>query len=179
MSPWERFTDRSKRAIVFAQREAARSHTHIVGAEHLLLGLITEGEESTAVALLSSLNISRDSIRSALEVSPNSLRRLSAWVLRSKKKISRDDFRLGRDGKRAIDVAMLEAQELNDEHIKTAHLLLGLIGDASGLGGRTLRSLGVELDQARSAYIQHIAKAEDNEAVSEPAQPEEPANTED
>jgi SAM-dependent methyltransferase len=165
MSPWERFTDRSRRAVFFAQQAARQSGTHIVGAEHLLLGLITEGEESTAASLLSSLNISRDQIGSALEVSPKTLKRLSAWIQRSKKKIARDDFKLGRDGKRAIDVAMSEAQELHDEHIKTAHLLLGLIRDASGPAGRTLRNLGVELDQARNAYIQLIAIAENNEAV--------------
>ena len=134
---WQRFTERARRAVFFAQGEAARLGDAYVSTEHMLLGLICE-DDSFAVRILDKLGASRAGIRSEIE-----------------RQATRGDAKLGADmqltprGKRTIDLAYEEAESIGSDFIGTEHLLLGLVREAEGLAGRVLAKLGIELEAAR------------------------------
>src|SRR5437870_476897 len=134
---WQRFTERARRVVFFAQEEAARLGENYVGTEHLLLGLVREND-SVAARILDRLGVPLGRIRSDIE-----------------RQVTRGHGNLGQDmqltprAKRVIDLAYEEARQLNNNYIGTEHLLLGLIGEEEGLGGKVLRELGAELKRAR------------------------------
>jgi Clp amino terminal domain, pathogenicity island component len=136
-SIWQRFTERARRVVFFAQEEAARLGENTVGTEHLLLGLAREND-SVAARVLDRLGISAASVRGA--------------VL---KRVTRGPGNLGQDmqltprAKRVIDLAYEQARQLNNNYIGTEHLLLGLVGEEEGLGGKVLREVGADLKRAR------------------------------
>jgi Clp amino terminal domain, pathogenicity island component len=136
-SIWQRFTERARRVVFFAQEEAARLGENYVGTEHLLLGLVREND-SVAAQVLDRMGISGESVRGA--------------VLRQ---VTRGSGNLGQDmqltprAKRVIDLAYEQARQLKNNYIGTEHLLLGLIGEEGGLAGRVLRELGADLKRAR------------------------------
>ena len=134
---WQRFTERARRVVFFAQEEAGRLGENYVSTEHLLLGLVREND-SVAARILDRLGISLGRIRSEIE-----------------RQVARGEGRLGQDmqltprAKRVIDLAYDEARQLNNNYIGTEHLLLGLIREGEGLAGRVLNKLGVDLERTR------------------------------
>src|SRR6266496_4014019 len=134
---WQRFTERARRVVFFAQEEAARLGENYVGTEHLLLGLVRESD-SVAARILDRLGMPLGRIRSEIE-----------------RQVTRGDGRLGQDmqltprAKRVIDLAYDEARQLNNNYIGTEHLLLGLIREGEGLAGRVLAKLNVDLERTR------------------------------
>src|SRR2546427_2197269 len=140
---WQRFTERARRVVFFAQEEAGRLGENYVSTEHLLLGLVREND-SVAARILDRLGVSLGRIRSEIE-----------------RQVTRGDGRLGQDmqltprAKRVIDLAYDEARQLNNNYIGTEHLLLGLIREGEGLAGRVLAKLGADLDKVRLdvAYV--------------------------
>jgi ATP-dependent Clp protease ATP-binding subunit ClpA len=134
---WQRFTERSRRVVFFAQEEAGRLGEYYVSTEHLLLGLVREND-CVAARVLDRMGVSLSRIRSEIE-----------------RQVTRGDGRLGQDmqltprAKRVIDLAYDEARQLSNNYIGTEHLLLGLIREGEGLAGRVLIKLGVELDRTR------------------------------
>jgi ATP-dependent Clp protease ATP-binding subunit ClpC len=134
---WQRFTERARRVVFFAQEEAGRLGENYVSTEHLLLGLIREND-SVAARILDRMAVSLSRIRSEVE-----------------RQVTRGDGRLGQDmqltprSKRVIDLAYDEARQLSNNYIGTEHLLLGLIREGEGLAGRVLAKLGVELERTR------------------------------
>jgi len=134
---WQRFTERARRVVFFAQEEAGRLGENYVSTEHLLLGLVREND-SVAARILDRMGVSLGRIRSETE-----------------RQITRGDGRLGSDMqltprcKRVIDLAYDEARQLSNNYIGTEHLLLGLIREGEGLAGRVLAKLGVELERTR------------------------------
>jgi len=134
---WQRFTERARKIVFYAQEEAGRLGENYVSTEHLLLGLIREND-SVAARILDRMGISLNRIRSEIE-----------------RQLVRGDGRLGQDmqltpcAKRVIDLAYDEARQLNNNYIGTEHLLLGLIHEGEGLAGRTLATLGVDLERTR------------------------------
>jgi ATP-dependent Clp protease ATP-binding subunit ClpC len=134
---WQRFTERARRVVFFAQEEAGRLGENYVSTEHLLLGLVREND-SVAARILDRIGVSLGRIRSEIE-----------------RQVARGDGRLGQDmqltprAKRVIDLAYDEARQLNNNYIGTEHLLLGLIREGEGLAGRVLSKLGVDLDRTR------------------------------
>ncbi len=134
---WQRFTERARRVVFFAQEEAGRLGENYVSTEHLLLGLVREND-SVAARILDRMGVSLGRIRSEIE-----------------RQVSRGDGRLGQDmqltprAKRVIDLAYDEARSLNNNYIGTEHLLLGLIREGEGLAGRVLQKLGVDLERTR------------------------------
>src|SRR5437762_10156910 len=134
---WQRFTERARRVVFFAQEEAGRLGENYVSTEHLLLGLVREND-SVAARILDRLGVSLGRIRSEIE-----------------RQVTRGDGRLGQDmqltprAKRVIDLAYDEARQLNNNYIGTEHLLLGLIREGEGLAGRVLAKLGVDLERTR------------------------------
>src|ERR1700738_5342984 len=134
---WQRFTERTRRVVFFAQEEAGRLGENYVSTEHLLLGLVREND-SVAARILDRMGVSLGRIRSEIE-----------------RQVTRGDGRLGQDmqltprAKRVIDLAYDEARQLNNNYIGTEHLLLGLIREGDGLGARVLVKQGADLDRVR------------------------------
>src|SRR5438270_81598 len=137
---WQRFTERARRVVFFAQEEAARFGENYVGTEHMLLGLVREEDSVAGRILIERLGISLSSIRSTTE-----------------KQVTRgpgcegQEMQLTPRAKRTVDEAYGEALRLKNNYIGTEHLLLGLIVEEEGLGGRVLRELGASLEGARAA----------------------------
>ncbi|MEN6520809.1 MAG: ornithine carbamoyltransferase [Armatimonadota bacterium] len=134
---WDKFTERARRVIFFAQQEAGRFGENHVSTEHLLLGLIRE-PSSIAVKVLKNLDVSLDIIRAELDSN----------VKRGEGRLG-DDMQLAPRAKRVIDLAYDEARELDNSYIGTEHLLLGLIHEREGIAAKVLARLGVTLDRAR------------------------------
>ncbi len=138
---WQQFTERAGKVVFYAQEEAGRLGENYVSTEHLLLGLIREGD-SVAGRILDRLGISLSRIRSEIE-----------------RQVARGDSRLGQDmqltprAKRIIDLAYDEARQLDNNYIGTEHLLLGLIREGEELAGRTLAMLGADLDRTRREVV--------------------------
>ncbi len=146
---WQRFTERARRVIFFAQEEAGRLGENFVTTEHLLLGLVREND-SVAARILERMGVSLNRIRSEVE-----------------RQVTRGDGRLGQDmqltprAKRVIDLAYDEARQLNNNYIGTEHLLLGLIREGEGLAARVLAKLGVDLERTR----REVMSLQDNDTT--------------
>jgi ATP-dependent Clp protease ATP-binding subunit ClpC len=144
---WQRFTERARKVVFYAQEEAQKFGEGYVSTEHLLLGLVRESD-SVAARVLEKLGVSLNRIRAEVE-----------------KQLPRGDARPTQDmtltprAKRVIDLAYDEARNLNNNYIGTEHLLLGLIREGDGLAGRVLAKLGVELERAR----REVMSLQDNE----------------
>ncbi|MCH8978063.1 MAG: hypothetical protein IH945_02325 [Armatimonadetes bacterium] len=134
---WQRFTERARKVVFYAQEEAQKFGEGYVSTEHLLLGLCRESD-SVAARVLERLGVSLKRVRKEVE-----------------KQLPRGETRHSQDmaltprAKRVIDLAYDEARNLNNNYIGTEHLLLGLIREGDGLAGRVLAKLGVELDRSR------------------------------
>src|SRR3954453_12233696 len=134
---WQRFTERARRVVFFAQEEAARLGENYVGTEHLLLGLTRESD-SVAGRLLTDMGIALMDLRADIE-----------------RQVTRGHGNLGQDmqltprAKRVIDLAYEEARQLNNNYVGTEHLLLGLIRETDGLAARVLVKLGADLERTR------------------------------
>lgn len=129
---WQRFTERARRAVFFAQEEAGRLGETYVSTEHLLLGLIREND-SVAARILDRMGISLSRIRSEIE-----------------RQVTRGEGRLGQDmqltprAKRVIDLAYDEARQLLNNYIGTEHLLLGLMIGADSGAVRVIEGFGAD-----------------------------------
>jgi RNA polymerase sigma factor (sigma-70 family) len=134
---WQRFTERARRVVFFAQEEAARLGENYVGTEHLLLGLVREND-SVAARILDRMGISGGQVRSDVE----------GQVTRGSGNLGQD-MKLTPQGKRVIDLAYEEARLLKNDYIGTEHLLLGLIREGDGLAARVLVKLGADLERTR------------------------------
>jgi ATP-dependent Clp protease ATP-binding subunit ClpC len=149
---WQRFTERARKVVFYAQEEAQKFGEGYVSTEHLLLGLVRESD-SVAARVLEKLGVSLTRIRAEVE-----------------KQLPRGDARPNQDmtltprAKRVIDLAYDEARNLNNNYIGTEHLLLGLIREGDGLAGRVLAKLGVELEKARK----EVMSLQDNESQAKP-----------
>jgi ATP-dependent Clp protease ATP-binding subunit ClpC len=147
---WQRFTERARKVVFYAQEEAQKFGEGYVSTEHLLLGLVRESD-SVAARVLERLGVSLSRIRAEVE-----------------KQLPRGDARPSQDmsltprAKRVIDLAYDEARNLNNNYIGTEHLLLGLIREGDGLAGRVLAKLGVELDRGR----REVMALQDNDVQS-------------
>lgn len=134
---WQRFTERARKVVFYAQEEAGRLGENYVSTEHLLLGLVREND-SVAARILDRIGISPGRIRAEIE-----------------RQVARGDGRTVQDmqlaprSKRVIDLAYDEARLLNNNYIGTEHLLLGLVREGEGLAGRVLTKVGVDLEQVR------------------------------
>ncbi len=134
---WQRFTERARKTVFYAQEEARKLGENYVSTEHLLLGLTRE-KDSTAARILDRMGLRLERIRAEIE-----------------RQVTHGDGRLGENmqlaprGKRVIDFAYDEARQLDNNYIGTEHLLLGLIREAEGLAGGVLTDLGADLTRTR------------------------------
>lgn len=138
---FERFTQGARRVIVFAQEEAALLDHNYIGTEHLLLGLVAEGEGIGAQAL-GALGIPLPSARSEVEVMVGRGKTMPAGQIPFTPR-----------AKKVLELSLLEARELGDQHIGTEHLLLGLVREGEGVAVQVLRTLGVDADDVRRTVI--------------------------
>lgn len=141
---WQRFTERTRRVIFFAQEEAARMSHNFVGTEHILLGLVREDDSLAARLLVRKLGVSLAAVRAETE------RRVSPGTDPPGR-----EMQLTPRAKRVIDFAYEEARALNNNYIGSEHLLIGIVREDDGVAGEVLRKLGVTLEQTREAVRQH------------------------
>lgn len=134
---WQRFTERARKVVFYAQEEAHKFGDAYVSTEHLLLGLLRE-HDSVGCRVIA-----------AHGVSPSTVQREVEKCLPHGEKRPSQDMSLTPRAKRVIDIAYDEARNLNNNYIGTEHMLLGLIREEEGLAARVLNKLGIELDRAR------------------------------
>src|SRR3972149_5888957 len=135
---FDKFTERARRVLTLAQEEAQRFNHNYIGTEHLLLGLVREGD-GVAAKVLSNLGVGHTKVRSAVEVI---LGRGDARVM--------GEIGLTPRAKKVIELAGDEARRLNHHYIGTEHLLLGLVREGEGIAAGVLESLGVNLERVRA-----------------------------
>jgi len=151
---WQRFTNPATRVIHFAQEEAKRLGMNVVGTEHLLLGLVREGE-GVAARVLERLGVSLGRVRSELS------RQVGATDTHA---VGSTRLTLSPKAKKALEYALQEARELNPklgllDFVDTEHLLLGLIREGSSSGSKAVRlleGLGVDLERVRKEVMQYL-----------------------
>ena len=136
------FTDRVRKVLAMAREEAIRLHHDYVGTEHILLGLIREGE-GVAAAVLTNLNVDLDQIHERVEES----------VRKGKATIALGELPYTSRAKKVLEFAMAEARDFNHSYVGTEHLLLGLLREEKGIAAQVLNSLGVTLDEARAETL--------------------------
>lgn len=142
---FERFTDRARRVNVLAQEEARQLKHNYIGTEHILLGLLHEGEGIASQAL-TALGISADGVRKQVEaiigIGQNPPMGHIPYTPRAKK---------------VLELSLREALQLGHNYIGTEHILLGLIREGEGVAAQTLVKLGVELTVCRQQIIQLLS----------------------
>ena len=136
------FTDRVRKVLAMAREEAIRLQHDYVGTEHLLLGLIREGE-GVAAAVLTNLNVDLEQIHERVEES----------VRKGKATIALGELPYTSRAKKVLEFAMAEARDFNHSYVGTEHLLLGLLREEKGIAAQVLNSLGVTLDEAREETL--------------------------
>jgi ATP-dependent Clp protease ATP-binding subunit ClpC len=149
------FTDRVRKVLAMAREEAIRLQHDYVGTEHILLGLIREGE-GVASAVLQTLSVDLDQIHERVEES----------VRKGKATISLGELPYTSRAKKVLEFAMAEARDFNHSYVGTEHLLLGLLREEKGIAAQVLNSLGVTLDEAREETLKVLGS---DMSPSEPA----------
>jgi hypothetical protein len=156
---FDRFTNRARRAVVFA-KEAAQSHGHnYIGTEHILLGLIKEGGGMAAKAL-ESLGISLLSVRSQIEE-----------IIGEGQQTSPDHIPFTPQAKKVLELSLREALDLGHDYIGTEHILLGLMREGEGVAAQVLVRHGTDLDRVRqqvTQLLQDYYEGKDDSSHSDP-----------
>src|SRR5215211_3320454 len=137
------FTDRVRKVLQMAREEAARLHHEYVGTEHILLGLIREGE-GVAAAVLTNLNVDLEDIQQKIEETVKKGKAAGT---------TGPDLPYTSRAKKVLELAMSEARELNHSYVGTEHLLLGLLREEKGIAAQVLTDAGVNLDAARAETL--------------------------
>src|SRR5919204_6637892 len=148
MGPFDRFNDRAKRVLALAQDEAIRLNHNYIGPEHLLLGLVREGE-GVAARALDSLGVQLAKVRTAVEF----------IVARGDSTTTPSQITLAPRTKRIIELAIEEARKLGHSHVGTEHLLLGIVREGESVASGILESLGVSLEKVRHQVIATIGQS--------------------
>src|SRR2546427_421472 len=138
---FERFTERARRVIILAQEEAKRLNHSAVGTEHILLGIIREGE-GVASKVLESLNISPDRVRAEIET-----------AIGRGERAPYEEVAFTPRAKKVLELALDEARRLGHNYIGTEHLLLGLIREGEGVAARVLEAMGADLERVRAQVV--------------------------
>ena len=142
MGPFDRFNDRAKRVLALAQDEAVRFDHNYIGTEHLLMGLIREGEGGAA-HVLDSMGVEISKVRVAVE----------HIIGRGPAGVAPSEITLSPRTKNVIQLAIEEARKLGHSHVGTEHLLLGMVREGEGIAPQILGSLGVTLEKVRHQVI--------------------------
>ncbi|MFT3887882.1 MAG: ATP-dependent Clp protease ATP-binding subunit [Arachnia sp.] len=149
---FERFTDRARRVIVLAQDEAKLLNHNFIGTEHILLGLIHEGEGVAAKAL-ESLGIALEAVREQVEE-----------IIGQGQQVPTGHIPFTPRAKKVLELSLREALQMNHSYIGTEHILLGLIREGEGVAAQVLIKLGADLSRVRSTVLQLITGYQGREA---------------
>src|ERR1043165_3617503 len=160
---FERFTDRARRVLVLAQEEARLLNHNFIGTEHILLGLIHEGE-GTAAKALESLGITLEAVREKVE---ETIGPAGASTTGSPPFTPR--------AKKVLELSLREALQLGHNYIGTEHILLGLIREGEGVAAQVLVKLGADLNRVRQQVIQLLSGYQGKEPAAAGATPGEAA----
>jgi len=142
---FDKFTSRARQVLTLAQEEATRFNHNYIGTEHLLLGLVREGE-GVAARVLTNLGVELNRVRSAVE-----------FIIGRGDRMIVGEISLTPRAKMVIELAVDEARRFGHHYIGTEHLLLGLVREGSGIAAGVLESLGVNLEKVRTQTIQVLA----------------------
>ena len=137
------FTDRVRKVLQMAREEAARLHHEYVGTEHILLGLIREGE-GVAAAVLTNLNVDLEEIQQKIEETVKKGKAAAA---------AGPDLPYTSRAKKVLELAMAEAREVNHSYVGTEHLLLGLLREEKGIAAQALHDARVTTENAREEML--------------------------
>ncbi len=151
---FDRFTDRARRVIVLAQDEARMLNHNYIGTEHLLLGLIHEGEGVAAKAL-ESLGISLEAVREQVEE-----------IIGQGQQAPTGHIPFTPRAKKVLEFSMREALQINHPYIGTEHILLGLIREGEGVAAQVLIKLGADLNRVRNQVLQLLSGYQGKEAAT-------------
>ncbi|HEX5504639.1 MAG TPA: ATP-dependent Clp protease ATP-binding subunit [Thermomicrobiales bacterium] len=142
---FDKFTERARRVLTLAQEEAQRFNHNYIGTEHLLLGLVREGD-GVAARVLNNLGVQLPKVRSAVE-----------FIIGRGESMIMGEIGLTPRAKKVIELAVDEARRLNHHYIGTEHLLLGLVREGEGIAAGVLESLGVSLEKVRAQVMQVVS----------------------
>jgi ATP-dependent Clp protease ATP-binding subunit ClpC len=151
---FERFTDRARRVVVLAQEEAKLLNHNYIGTEHILLGLIREGDGIAAKAL-ESLDISLEGVREQVQE-----------IIGQGQQQPTGHIPFTPRAKKVLELSLREALQLGHNYIGTEHILLGLIREGEGVAAQVLVKLGAELGKVRQAVIQMLSGYQGKETVN-------------
>ncbi len=151
---FERFTDRARRVVVLAQEEARMLNHNYIGTEHILLGLIHEGEGVAAKAL-ESLGISLEAVRQQVEE-----------IIGQGQQAPSGHIPFTPRAKKVLELSLREALQLGHNYIGTEHILLGLIREGDGVAAQVLVKLGADLNRVRQQVIQLLHGYQGKEPAS-------------
>ena len=144
---FDKFTERARRVLTLAQEEAQRFNHNYIGTEHLLLGLVREGD-GVAAKVLSNLGVELGKVRSAVE-----------FIIGRGDRAVLGEIGLTPRAKKVIELAVDEARRLNHHYIGTEHLLLGLVREGEGIAAGVLESLGVNLERVRAETTRILSQS--------------------
>jgi ATP-dependent Clp protease ATP-binding subunit ClpC len=149
------FTERVRKALAMAREDAARLHHEFIGTEHLLLGLIREGE-GVAAAVLQKLELDRDAIRLTIE---QTVKKGSAA------QSTGPELPYTSRAKKVLEFAMAEARELSHSYVGTEHLLLGMLREEKGIAAQVLTHAGASLGAVRAEVLHLLSASTMEEAM--------------
>src|SRR5690242_18891199 len=155
---FERFTDRARRVVVLAQEEARMLNHNYIGTEHILLGLIHEGEGVAAKAM-ESLGISLEAVRQQVEE-----------IIGQGQQAPSGHIPFTPRAKKVLELSLREALQLGHNYIGTEHILLGLIREGEGVAAQVLVKLGADLNRVRQQVIQLLNGYQAKEPAGSSAQ---------
>jgi ATP-dependent Clp protease ATP-binding subunit ClpA len=151
---FERFTDRARRVVVLAEEEARMLHHNYIGTEHILLGLIGEGEGVAAKAL-ESLGISLDVVRQQIEE-----------IIGQGQQALPDSIPFTPRAKKVFELSLRESLQLGHQYVGTEHILLALIREGDGVAAQVLVKLGADLNRVRQQVGQLLHGYQGKEPAS-------------
>lgn len=159
---FEKFTERARKVFTLAQEEAQRLNHNYIGTEHLLLGLVREGD-GIAARVLTNLGVQLPEVRQAV-----------LDIIGEGKGEATGDPGLTPRAKKVIELSMDEARRLNNHYIGTEHLLLGLVREREGVAAIVLEKMGVSLEKVRGHVMQVVSHSQSYQQSSPPRKPSEP-----
>src|SRR6202795_334843 len=144
---FDKFTERARRVLTLAQEETQRFNHNYIGTEHLLLGLVREGD-GVAAKVLANLGVELTKVRSAVE-----------FIIGRGERATPGEIGLTPRAKKVIELAVDEARRLSHHYIGTEHLLLGLVREGEGIAASVLESLGVNLERVRAETTRILSQS--------------------
>ncbi|HLJ80109.1 MAG TPA: Clp protease N-terminal domain-containing protein [Ktedonobacterales bacterium] len=160
---FDKFTERARKVLSLAQEEAQRFNHNYIGTEHILLGLVREGD-GVGAKVLRSLGVELQAVRREVE-----------RVIGRGDRIVLGDIGLTPRAKKVMELAVDEARRLNHHYIGTEHILLGLIREGEGIAAGVLESLGINLERVRTQTIQVLSQSSHAVSTQSEQEPETPA----